>query len=72
MNEREEPIAPPSSLSSLSSRSSSHGSQDGPDLQQPHERRLVLLLKRDHVEHAETLVVAGDDLLARLDHLARR
>src|SRR5947208_11911641 len=38
------------------------------DLQKPNERRLVLFLKRDHVEHAETLVVAGDDLLTRLDH----
>jgi hypothetical protein len=33
-----------------------------------HERR-VLRLDRDEVEDAEALVVAGDDLLARLDHL---
>jgi hypothetical protein len=31
------------------------------NLQQPDERRLVLLIERDNVEDAEPLVVAGDE-----------
>jgi hypothetical protein len=38
------------------------------DLQQAHERRLVLLLERDDVEHPQPLTAAAVDLLARLDH----
>src|SRR5439155_3184299 len=41
----------------------------GLHLQQPNERRLVLLLERDHVEDAEALAGAEVDLVARMDHL---
>jgi phosphoglycolate phosphatase-like HAD superfamily hydrolase len=31
------------------------------DLEQPHERRLILLIERHNVDHAEVLVLAGDE-----------
>jgi hypothetical protein len=40
----------------------------GLDLQQLDERRIVLLVERDNVDDAEALILAGDDLLARLEH----